>query len=107
MIDVPLREGNKLTLGTTDDCSQHIESLNGVQFKLEVRYRNRFVYLKDCGVGMGVFLKKRKVVAHIGAEVLLNVSDKWIVLKASPAKQLSVCIYSGDKCDLMSLDLLI
>ena len=57
-------------------------------------------------MGMGVFLRKRKLVTPFGsAEVLLNVCEKWVVLKVSPGKQIGVCIYSGDKCDRISLEL--
>jgi hypothetical protein len=55
---------------------------------------------------MGVFVRKRKLVTPFGsAEVLLNVCEKWVMLKFSPGKQICVCIYSGDKCDRISLEL--
>lgn len=96
-IDIPLSEANKTTLGTTDDSLHKYLSPYGSQFKVEVRYRSRCAYLKDCGMGLGVFLMKRKVVRRAGSpEIFLSVMDKWIVLRVLPSKQVSYAIYYAD-----------
>lgn len=66
-IDIPLSEARKFTYGSTEDCQHRHNSPTAAHFKMEVRYRNRCGYIKDCGVGLGVFLMKRKVVRRAGS----------------------------------------
>jgi hypothetical protein len=83
-IEVRLGESCRSTFGTSEECEQRPEHLNGNSFKLEVRFRNRCAYIRDCGVGLGVLQLKRKIVKRAdGGELLLNAADKWAVLKIS------------------------
>jgi hypothetical protein len=51
-------------------------------------------------VGLGVFLMKRKLTKRAGhSNILLNIAEKWIVLKITQAEQVNFCIYDGEKSE--------
>lgn len=72
---------------------------------MEVRYRNRCAFLKDCGIGLGAFMMKRRLVRRAGsAEVFLGVCDKWIVLRILSSRQLSYCLFTAEESNQAHLD---
>ena len=50
-----------ITFGTAFDCLQKYHSVYENQFKMEVKLSSRSVLMKDCSVGLGCFLMKKKV----------------------------------------------
>lgn len=96
-LEIRLGESSRSTFGTTEDCQQKPEHLNANSYKMDVRIRNRQAYVRDCGMGLGVFLLKRKIVKRAdGAELLLNACDKWVVLKISQNQQISYTVHEGE-----------
>lgn len=83
-----------MIFGSTEDCE--VRHLGIGQFKAEVKYRNRCVFLRDCGVGLGVFIRKRRVLRKPGStELLMNILDQWVMAKVLPSRQIVLFIYSG------------
>lgn len=96
-IEIRLGESSRSTFGTGDECEQRPEHLNGNSFKLEVRFRSRCAYMRDCGAGLGAFLLKRKVSARAdGSELLLNACDRWLVLRITRAEQLHYSLHDSE-----------
>lgn len=61
-----------------------------------MRARNRCAYLRDCGVGLGAFLLKRKIIKRAdGGELLLNVLDKWVLLKIRQSEQIGYSVHDA------------
>ena len=84
-----------MTFGSTEDCE--IRHPGKGQFKAEVRYRNRCVLIRNCGVGLGVFIRKRRVLRKPDStELLINILDQWVVVKVLPSRQIVMCVYSGE-----------
>jgi hypothetical protein len=95
-IDIRLGDYSRSTFGSGEECEQRPEHLNGNSFKLELRIRSRCVYMRDCGVGLGAFLLKRKIIRRAdGAEMLLNACDKWLLLKITHAEQVHCSLYDS------------
>lgn len=84
-----------MTFGSTEDCE--LQHPGKGQFKAEVRYRNRCVFVRDHGVGLGVFIRKRRVLRKPGStELLINIIDQWVVIKVLTSRQIVLCVYSGE-----------
>jgi hypothetical protein len=96
-IEIRLKEGTRSTFGSGEECEQRPEHLTGNSFKLEVRFRSRCVYMRDCGVGLGSFLLKRKVVTRADAsELLLNACDKWLLLRIAHNEQIHYSLHDSE-----------
>lgn len=67
------------------------------QFKAEVWYRNRCVFIRDCGVGLGVFIRKRRAIMKPGsAEILIHVLDQWVSIRVLSCRQIILGVYSAE-----------
>ena len=51
----------------------------------------------DCGVGLGVFLLKRKItVRPDGTELLLNACDRWVTLRVAPNEKVQFSVHDSN-----------
>ena len=50
-----------MTFGTSPDCQQSLNTVPGNSFKISARMISRSLMVRDCGVGLGVFVLRKKV----------------------------------------------
>jgi len=90
-----MREGGLLDFGTFDDCDQKPTQLNGNSYKMQLRLTNHSVYAKDCGLGLGVFLLKKKMLQKCdGSDILLSIEDNFVRIKIKLSEEIIATIYN-------------
>jgi len=61
-----------------------------------LRLNNHSLFVTDCGVGLGVFLMKKKITQKAdGTELLLSVEDSFAMIKIRSNEQITVIIYNN------------
>lgn len=99
-IDIGLMEGTRTSFGTTQDCMYRRETTNGNSFKCDVRYQNRNAYIRDCGVGLGIFLQKKKLIVNADStERLFSIDDQFVMIKIKQSQQILFTVFDGEKLE--------
>jgi hypothetical protein len=104
-LQIKMREGEKMTFGTTVDCDQRHISSSLNSFKMQIKLCTRHLTVKDCGVGYGVFLMKKKVMVKCeGQEMLFSLEDCFLMVKISAGQQIAYSVFGveSERSGIMS-----
>jgi hypothetical protein len=75
-----ITEGEIITFGTTSDCQHLSSTTQGNQFKIAIRTLPRSLMIRDCGVGLGAFLLKKKIQFKKTEETFMSIDDKFVLI---------------------------